>query len=83
MVEFTSTGCGCIKKCASQFSLDHFRDTRAQCFDLSHTELDMVILGQLSAFTNTTNKVVVESGHLEKDRVKELYYILPWWQGSV
>ena len=66
--QFASAGCGCSKKCSSQFSVDYVRDIRAQCYDLTHSELDMVLLGQLMASTNTSEKVVVESGHLEAER---------------
>ena len=68
VAQFVSAGCGCSKKCSSQFSLEYIRDMRAQCYDLTHTELDMVLLGQLVASTNTSGKVVVESGHLGKER---------------
>ena len=68
VAQFASAGCGCSKKCSSQFSVDYVRDIRAQCYDLTHSELDMVLLGQLMASTNTIEKVVVESGHLEAER---------------
>ena len=70
VAQFASTGCGCSKECSHQFPLDYIRDMRAQCYNLTHTELDMVILGQLAAGTNTSVKVVVESGHLERKRHK-------------
>ena len=68
VAQFASAGCGCSKKCSSQFSVDYVPDIRAQCYDLTHSELDMVLLGQLMASTNTSEKVVVESGHLEAER---------------
>ena len=68
VARFASAGCGCSKKCSSQFSVNYVRDIRAQCYDLTHSELDMVLLGQLMASTNTSQKVVVESGHLEAER---------------
>ena len=70
LATFTAVGCGCSKKCSSQYSLSYIRDMRAQCYDLSHSELDLVLLGQLVAFTNTSEKVVIESGHLGKERKK-------------
>ena len=61
VAQFASAGCGCSKKCSHQFSLGYIRDMRAQCYDLTHSlthnELDMVILGQLAAATNTSEKV--------------------------
>lgn len=68
LATFTSVGCGCSKKCSSQFSLCYIRDMRAQCYELSHNELDLVLLGQLVASTNTSDMVVVDSGHLGKER---------------
>ena len=68
VAQFASAGCGCSKKCSSQFSVNYVRDIRAQCYDLTHSELDMVLLGQLMASTNTSEKVVVDSGHLEVER---------------
>ena len=41
---------------------------RAQCYDLTHAELDMVLLGQLVASTNMSGTIVVESRHLNKER---------------
>ena len=70
LATFTSVGCGCSKKCSSQFSLSYIRDMRAQCYELSHNELDLVLLGQLVASTNTSEMVVVDSGHLGKERKK-------------
>ena len=68
VAQFASAGCGCSKKCSSQFSVEYIRDMRAQCYDLTHTKLDMALLGQLVASTNTSGTVVVESGHLGKER---------------
>lgn len=70
VAQFASAGYGCSKKCSHQFSLAYIRNMRAQCNDLAHNELDMVLLGQLVAATNTSEKVVVESGHLERKRQK-------------
>ena len=70
VTQFAMAGCGCNKKCSSQFSADYFRDMRAQCYDLSHSDLDMVLLGQLLASTNSSDSVVVTSGHLEQERKK-------------
>ena len=68
--QFCSTGCGCRRKCSCQFSLDHIRNYRSECFDLTRGHLDMAILGQLAAFVNTSDKVVVESRHSPKEREK-------------
>ena len=44
------------------FTADHIRNVRAQCYELSHDEF---LVGQLMASNNT---VVIEFGHLERDK---------------
>ena len=68
IAQFVATGCSCAKRCSSQFSKECIKSVRAYCFDLSHNELDMVLLGQLITTTNTSSQVVRESHHLEKER---------------
>ena len=68
VTNFVATGCSCTKRCSSQFSKDHIQSMRANCLQLSHNELDMVLLGQLVASTNTSDKVVTESRHTNKER---------------
>ena len=70
VTQFAVERCRCSRKCSAQFSALYIRDMRAQCYDLSHGELDMVLLGQLMGSTNVSHNVVVESGHLEKGRQK-------------
>ena len=76
VMQFAAAGCSCAKKCSFQFSSQYIHDMRNHCFDLSHNELDMVILGQLAASTNTSDGVVVSSRHHQKDRerVYTTYY---------
>ena len=76
LATFASVGCGCSKKCSSQFSLSYIQDMRAQCYELSHNELDLVLLGQLVASTNTSDMVVVDSGHLGKERKRIEHFIM-------
>ena len=55
--------CGCKKglssqPCSTQFSADHLMSFRSSCSELSRSELDMVVMGQLMAGmddTSTTN----------------------------
>ena len=72
----------CAKRCSSQFSKEYIKSVRAHCFDLSHNELDIVLLGQLIASTNTSSQVVRESRHLEKER-ESIHNVLPCWQDCV
>ena len=71
VTRFAIKGCGCKKKCSSQFCADHFRDMRAQCYELSHSELDMVLLGQPVASTNSSDGVVIMSGRLKQEKRKQ------------
>ena len=49
--QFVREGCGCSRKCSAQFSINHIRDVRDECYryQLSRDELDTVLLGQLMA----------------------------------
>ena len=52
---FLSEGCGCDLanvSCSSIFTAESLESYRSQCKELSRAELDMAILGQLSASTN-------------------------------
>ena len=68
MVEkFLSDGCGCDLAnggCSTTFTADCLESCRRECCELTRAELDMALLGQLSAFTNTSTLTV----HSTKDR---------------
>ena len=54
VVAMTETTCGCKKgigcrPCSSQFSTDQIMSVRASCSELTRSELDMVVMGQLMA----------------------------------
>ena len=68
-----SAGCGCRKgvggqSCSTQFSQDHLVSIRQSCAELSRSELDLVILGQLLACTNRSSGVVTSSRHTAANR---------------
>lgn len=69
MQQFLTNGCGCDLVdggCSSMFSEDTLTGFRGDCRELTRAELDMVLLGQLSAFTNTstlTTHSTTRSGH--------------------
>ena len=67
---FMSFGCGCSKRCSSQFSTEHVISVRASCAELSNSELDMAILGQLMASVNTSQAVSTAGRHKEDERKK-------------
>ena len=55
--DFTSVGCGCKKgpnrsSCSLQFDRDYIASVRDSCLELSHNELDMLLMGQIIACTD-------------------------------
>ena len=48
---FYCTGCGCIKTCVQQFSCEHATLSHTNAAQLTRNELDVVLFGQLMAFT--------------------------------
>ena len=67
---FVSSGCGCNKKCSSQFTVEYVTSVRSCCTELTHSELDMAIMGQLAAFVNTGSQVSTAARHKEGERKK-------------
>ena len=67
---FVSSGCGCNKKCSSQFTVEYVTSVRSCCAELTHSELDMAIMGQLAAFVNTGSQVSTAARHKEGERKK-------------
>jgi len=53
---FWTSGCGCEKAngkpCSSQLSLEYLTSVKESCLELSHSELDMAVMGQLLARMN-------------------------------
>ena len=71
--DFMSIGCGCKKgiggkPCSTQFSQEYLVSTRQSCAELSRSELDLVILGELFACTNRSSGVVTSSRHTAGER---------------
>lgn len=58
---FLTKSCGCTlakgSPCSSLFSLDYYISHRLQAADLSHNELDLVIMGSLMSVVNTANSI--------------------------
>ena len=74
-------GCGCKKggdgkQCCTQLSCEDILSARQSCAELTRSELDMVILGQLHAHTNSSPGVVTASRHVprERERPRVSYY---------
>ena len=47
--EFVRKGCGCKSKCSSAIPTTQIAASRSSCLELSRTELDMAIMGQVAA----------------------------------
>ena len=66
VVTFIWKTCGCLKwkgkPCSSQFFAEYLGDTRSSCFELQKNELDLLILGQLLALSNSCSAVTTDNG---------------------
>ena len=85
MVEkYLRDGCGCDLTdggCSTRFTADSLESYRREVSELTLVELDMALLGQLSAFTNSNTLTV----HSTKDRhpATNRQPLLAWWRESV
>ena len=69
--QFVEKGCGCRWKCSRKFTCIHFVRVRNYCTELTRTELDLVLMGQIMAFLS--EKENCKFFHLgEKVKAKEL-----------
>ena len=46
---FIFKGCGCKQGCSSSFDKDYYTKTRSECVELTHRELDLFVMGKVSA----------------------------------
>ena len=64
--DFMRRGCSCRKwggkPCSEHFSVDYLRETRLSFKDLTREQLDLILMGQLIATTNTST-ITKESRH--------------------
>lgn len=72
--EFFLKGCGCEKHCDILFSPQHVNEIRSSCLELNTSDLDSVILGQLSAFGSTRNCVGITTRHAPKERDRTRFF---------
>ncbi len=60
---FMTTGCTCTKwknkSCSIHFSRQYVKEKRLSCMDLTSVELDLTIMGQLIACTNTRERTAL------------------------
>ena len=70
VTHFTS-GCGCKKargtQCYQTFTQEYVTPVSQSCAELTHSELDMAILGQIAASANTSATVTIKAQHKEAD----------------
>ena len=81
---FLTDGCGCDLAdgpCSSIFTVESVADYRGQCSELSRVELDMAILGQLSAFTNTST-LTVHSSRYRHSPANLQWTRMVFWHGG-
>ena len=69
--QFLSVGCSCTKwnskSCSLQFTNEYVKDIRLSCMELTTSELDMIIMGQVVACTNTSTSTVKIPHHRKHD----------------
>ena len=70
VTEFMASECGCQRKCLDAFSKEYVASQRASCAELSRSELDMALLGQMMACIDNSSKVSTEGRHTDVDRKK-------------
>ena len=82
---FVLCGCGCQlwggKSCSGQFSFDHFFEFRGQCKELTRAEHDMALLGQLNAFTFSSEQTARATTHRHPSDGRQRAYTVFWHCG--
>ena len=82
---FLRKGCGCTLAsgfCSRGFTADHITCVRAQCSELTRDELDVALLGQLSAFMNTSDQTVHSTAHRHSPSSRQHTYMQFWHGGK-
>ena len=85
MSDFMRSGCGCMKwsgkPCCQQFTLEHVAEIRQGMMTLSSNELDLILMGQILANSNTSESVSTEHYNKETPRIKA--YTIDYHQGKL
>ncbi len=68
--EFMINGCGCAKECSSFFEESYLIKMRSDCSEMTHQELDALIMGQLLAVVNCSSETS-SSRHTKHTRIKK------------
>ena len=81
---FMANGCGCRRlngrPCSQQFTTEYVSEVRSSFLELSRSDLDMVLLGQIMASMNLSDTVVTESRH--RDTIRQRPRTLHSHQGK-
>ena len=70
---YAREGCKCEfgpKKtpCCQQFPEEYYREVRGNCHELKREEKDVLMMGMITAMTNTSKQVSTENRHKDTDR---------------
>ena len=73
--QFELDGCSCAlgpdgSPCCQIFTVSHYREYRSQCLEMLRDQLDVLLLGQLAALTNTSD-MCVRAKHQPKQRQRK------------
>ncbi len=56
VIKYLSDGCGCIKQCSSSFDECYLTKIRSDCAELTHDQLDLVVMGQVLAVIDSSSQ---------------------------
>lgn len=65
---FVNDGCGCKEKCSCTFDAATFMKIRAECAELTRSELDLFLMGQLMCVTHDNDEIRLHSRHQPQSR---------------
>lgn len=82
---FSEEGCSCVygpggRPCCQHFSRQQYLDFRAQCAELSHAEMDMVLMGQVMALSESRDLTRHSLTH-RKNENRQRGYMFFYHQG--
>ena len=63
------------KECSRKFIVEYFHYMRDDCLDLSHDQLDIFVMGQMTACVNRSNMTV--NGRSKRQHSHTIFYV-PW-----
>ena len=62
-------GCGCVKNCSSHFDEVYLMKIRSDCAELTHDQLNLVVMGQLLSCVTESSETGV-TRHIPHHRVR-------------